>query len=360
IVMILMCSGIAIQGGACNGSIGEDCAGTDPAFASYPAGTTFNFIWGDGTPNGNGNPNPINHLYASQGYYNFTYQVTFPSGCTFTNNYLVYVGSVPPTLTVTSSGSSSCLPSPYSFSLGTFSLGTPISPSAGTTFQIIYNDGTPTTTLNGLSPNPQTINHVFAQTSCGINSVIQQQTYTNSYSIQVVAFNGCSPQGSYSAFGPILVGGAVNAVVSANPNTHVICVNQPITFNDVSNHGTNVYNQSCDSLFGRYWTISPNSGYTTAGTLGNPNGWLPNTQNGYDWTSWSNGSASLPVTWTVPGNYQVVLHLGNDCGMDSAVYNICVVAATVANFTLPQATACAPVQISPNNNSSTPGCNLTN
>ena len=102
---------------------------TDPAFASYPAGTTFNFIWGDGTPNGNGNPTPITHLYASQGYYNFTYQVTFPGGCTFTHNYLVYVGNSPPPITITGSGSSSCLPSPYSFSLGT-----PNSPTAGTTF----------------------------------------------------------------------------------------------------------------------------------------------------------------------------------------------------------------------------------
>ena len=328
---------------------------TDPAFASYPAGTTFNYIWGDNTPNGSGNPNPITHLYNGQGYYNFTYQVIFPGGCTFTNNYLVYVGGNPPTISLTGSGSNSCLPSPYSFSIGT-----PNSPSAGTTFQIIYNDGTPTTTLNGLNPNPQTINHVFSQTSCGINSVIAQQTYTNAYSIQVVATNGCNPQGTFAAIGPISAGASVNASISANPNTNVICVNQPITFNDASNHGTNVYGGSCDSIFGRYWTILPNTGYTTSGTMGNPNGWLPNTANGYDWTSWSNGSAALPVTWTVPGNYQVVLHLGNDCGMDSVVYNICVVAATVANFTLPLATACAPVNITPNNTSSTPGCNLTN
>lgn len=328
---------------------------TDPAFASYPAGTTFNYIWGDNTPNGSGNPNPITHLYNGQGYYNFTYQILFPSGCTFTNNYLVYVGGNPPTISLTGSGSNSCLPSPYSFSIGT-----PSSPSAGTTFQIIYNDGTPTTTLNGLNPNPQTINHVFSQTSCGINSVIAQQTYTNAYSIQVVATNGCNPQGTFAAIGPISAGASVNASISANPNTNVICVNQAITFNDVSNHGTNVYGGSCDSIFGRYWTILPNAGFSTSGVMGNPNGWLPNTVNGYDWTSWSNGSAALPVTWTVPGNYQVVLHLGNDCGMDSVVYNICVVAATVANFTLPQATACAPVNITPNNTSSTPGCNLTN
>jgi hypothetical protein len=106
---------------------------TDPAFASYPAGTTFNYIWGDNTPNGSGNPNPITHLYNGQGYYNFTYQILFPSGCTFTNNYLVYVGGNPPTISLTGSGSNSCLPSPYSFSIGT-----PSSPSAGTTFQIIW------------------------------------------------------------------------------------------------------------------------------------------------------------------------------------------------------------------------------
>ncbi|MCF8268800.1 MAG: hypothetical protein K9I25_02450, partial [Crocinitomicaceae bacterium] len=328
---------------------------TDPNAASYPAGTTYNFIWGDNTPNGTSSPTPITHFYGAQGYYNFTYQVIFPGGCTFTNNYLVYVGGNPPTISLTGSGSNSCLPSPYSFSIGT-----PNSPSAGTTFQIIYNDGTPTTVLNGLNPNPQTINHVFGQTSCGINSVIQQQTYTNAYSIQVVATNGCNPQGTFAAIGPIAAGGSVNATITANPTTNVICVNEPITFQDISDHGTNVYGGSCDSLFGIYWSISPNSGFTSAAAFGSSNGWLPNTNNGYDWTAWSNGLDSLPVIFTQPGNYQVTMHIGNDCGMDSAVYNICVVAATVANFTLPQATACVPVQITPTNNSSVPGCANSN
>jgi gliding motility-associated-like protein len=328
---------------------------TDPSFASYPAGTTFNYIWGDNTPNGSGNPNPITHLYNGQGYYNLTYQISLPSGCTFTNNYLVYVGGNPPTISLTGSGSNSCLPSPYSFSIGT-----PNSPSAGTAFQIIYNDGTPTTILNGLNPNPQMINHVFGQTSCGINSVIQQQTYSNAYSIQVVATNGCNPQGTFAAIGPIAAGGSVNAAITANPTTNVICVNEPITFQDISNHGTNVYGGSCDSLFGIYWSISPNSGFTSPAAFGSSNGWLPNTNNGYDWTSWSNGLDSLPVIFTQPGNYQVTMHIGNDCGMDSVVYNICVVAATVANFTLPLATACAPVQITPTNNSSVPGCTNSN
>ncbi|MEI8193693.1 MAG: hypothetical protein WCG64_07495, partial [Flavobacteriia bacterium] len=327
---------------------------TDPNLATYPAGTSFNYSWGDGT-SGTGSPSSISHNYVGQGYYNLTYSVTFPSGCVFTVNYQVYVGSNPPAITLSGSGSSSCLPNPYSFTLGT-----PTTPTAGTVFQVIYNDGTPTTFINSLSPNPLTINHVFSQTSCGINSTIQSTTYTNSYAIQVVATNGCNPQGTFAAIGPISAGGSVNAGITTNPNTNVICVNSPITFQDASNHGTNVYGGSCDSLFGRYWTISPNAGFTTAGTLGSSNGFLPNTAAGYDWLSWTNGSQNLPVTWTVPGNYQVTLHLGNDCGLDSAVYNICVVAATVANFSLPVATACAPAQISPINSSSTPGCNLTN
>ena len=326
----------------------------DPTIASHPVGTTYSIIWGDATANGS-SPPPFSHTYSSQGYFNMSYQVTFPGGCTFTQNYLVYVGNNAPTISLSGSGSSSCLPNPYSFQVGTQG---PV--PSGTVFQIIYNDGTPTTVLNGLNPNPQTINHVFSQTSCGVNTTIQNQTYNNSFSIQVLASNACSPQGTFAAIGPIAAGGSVNAAISTNPNTNVICVNQPITFNDVSNHGTNVSNGGCDSLYGRYWTISPNSGYTTSGTLGSSNSFLPNLPNGYDFFSWSNGSAALPITWTVPGNYQVVLHLGNNCGMDSVVYNICVVAATVANFTLPQATACAPVNITPNNTSSTPGCNLTN
>jgi hypothetical protein len=291
---------------------------SDPTIASHPVGTTYALIWGDATPNGTTAP-PISHLYSAQGYYNLTYQVTFQGGCVFTQNYLVYVGNSAPTIFLTGSGSSSCLPNPYSHQLGTQG---PVPP--GTVFQIIYNDGTPTTVLNGLNPNPLTINHVFAQTSCGVNTTLQNQTYNNSFSIQVLASNACTPQGTFAAIGPIAAGGSVNAVMSANPNTNVICVNQPITFNDVSNHGTNVSNGGCDSLFGRYWSISPNSGYTTSGTLGSSNGFLPSLPNGYDFFSWNNGSAALPVTWTSPGNYQVTMYLGNDCGMDSIVFPVTV------------------------------------
>jgi len=338
----------------CGGGNTGNFTFTDPNFATYPAGTTFNYSWGDGT-SGSGNPTSILHSYVGQGYYPLTYSVTFPSGCTFSVNYQVYVGGNPPAITLSGSGSASCLPNPYSFTLGT-----PTTPSVGTVFQIIYNDGTPTSFINSLSPNPLTINHVFNQTSCGINSTIQSTTYTNSYAIQVVATNGCNPQGTFAAIGPISAGGSVNANITAIPNTNVVCVNSPVTFQDASNHGTNVYGGSCDSLFGRYWTISPNSGFTAAGALGSSNGFLPNSGAGYDWTSWTNGAQNLPVTWSVPGNYQVTLHLGNDCGLDSTVYNICVTAATVANFSLPVATACAPAQISPVNNSSVPGCNNSN
>ncbi|NBO62332.1 MAG: hypothetical protein EBU82_15515, partial [Flavobacteriia bacterium] len=249
---------------------------SDPTIASHPAGTTYTLVWGDATPNGTSAP-PISHAYSSQGYYNLTYQVTLPGGCVFTQNYLVYVGNSAPTISLSGSGASSCLPNPYTFQVGTQG---PVPP--GTVFQVIYNDGTPTTILNGLNPNPQTINHVFSQTSCGVNTTIQNQTYNNSFSIQVLASNACSPQGTFAAIGPIAAGGSVNAVVSTNPNTNVICVNQPITFNDASNHGTNVSNGGCDSLFGRYWTISPNSGFTTSGTLGSSNGYLPSLPNGYD------------------------------------------------------------------------------
>ena len=154
--------------------------------------------------------------------------------------------------------------------------------------------------------------------------MIQQQTYTNAYVIYALAINGCNPQGTFAQLGPITVGASINAAISPNPNINAVGLNQAITFNDVSNHGANVSGGLCDSLFGRYWSISPNSGYTTSGTIGNPNGWLPNTAFGYDWTSWSNGSATLPLTWTAPGNYQVTMYLGNDCGMDSIVFPITV------------------------------------
>jgi len=150
--------------------------------------------------------------------------------------------------------------------------------------------------------------------------------YQNAYAIQVLAINGCSPQGTYGAIGPILVASSVNTNINAIPMTNTICLNSPMTFQDVSNPGSNVSSGSCDSLYGHYWTITPNIGYTlgAGATLGSSNGFIPNSQFGYDWQSWTQGSLQLPVTWTTPGTYQVTLFAGNDCGMDSTVYNISV------------------------------------
>ncbi len=345
----------------CGGSSIGNFSFTDPNMASNPAGTTYLINWGDNTTSTNPAATSPQwaHTYMGQGNYTLSYTVTFPGGCSTTSTYQVYVGNFAPAITLAGSGSSSCLPNNYSFTLGAST-----TPSIGTTFQIIYNDGSPTTVINGLGPNNlDTIFHQFTNTSCGVNSTIQSSVYQNAYAIQVLAINGCSPQGTFGAIGPISVANSVDANFVASPAPFSpVCVNQTIQYNDISDPGSNVSSGSCDTLYGHYWTITPNSGYTVGAgaTLGASNGFLPNSQFGYDWQSWSQGSLQLPVTWTAPGTYQLTLHVGNDCGVDSTVQTICVVAATVANFTLPQATACVPVQITPTNNSSVPGCANSN
>jgi len=86
---------------------------TDPNMASNPAGTTYLLSWGDNTtstiPAGVAPQWP--HTYTGQGNYTLSYTVTFPGGCTTTSTYQVYVGSFAPAITLTGSGSSSCLPS---------------------------------------------------------------------------------------------------------------------------------------------------------------------------------------------------------------------------------------------------------
>jgi gliding motility-associated-like protein len=334
---------------------------TDPNIASNPAGTTYLISWGDNTtstiPAGAAPQWP--HTYTGQGNYTLSYTVTFPGGCTTTSTYQVYVGNFAPAITLAGSGSSSCLPNNYSFTLGTST-----TPSIGTTFQVIYNDGSPATFINGLGANNlDTIFHQFSNTSCGVNSTIQTTVYQNSYAIQVLAINGCSPQGTFGAIGPISVANSVNANFVASPAPYSpVCVNSAVQYNDVSDPGSNVSSGSCDTLYGHYWTITPNSGYTlgAGATLGSSNGFLPNSQFGYDWQSWTQGPLQLPLTWTTPGTYQLTLHVGNDCGIDTMTQTICVVAPTVASFTLPVNTGCSPVNITPVNNSSVPGCNNSN
>ena len=322
----------------------------DQNISSYPTGTSFNVSWGDGTPN---STSIENHVYNGIGTYQLIYTITYPNGCVVANNYTVFVGNSPPTLSITGSGDYSCIPNSYQFTIGA-------NPSPGTVYTISVNDGSqPIVFYNSLPTNPYIFNYVFNTTSCGTNSVINNNTYTDAFSIQVTASNPCNPQGTFTSIGPIRVSEETTSLINQSLTT--TCINNPVTFNDVSISGESASQTGCNSIYGRFWQISPSTGFTLNGTsmLGTSNGFTE-ANNQYDWSEWTNGSQQLGVSFSVPGVYTITLTTGNGCGMDVETTTICVNPEVIADFTVSSTEACAPTTVTLDNLSSLPGCSNAN
>ncbi len=314
---------------------------------NYPTGTTFEIDWGDGSPVSS-NLQP--HVYTT-GEYDLTYTVITAEGCVFVFEYNVLVGGPPPALTLSGSGSSSCIPNLYEISIGAGS------DPPGTTYNIIINDGSQDTTLIGLNPNPYVFSHLFQQSSCGTNSTIQNNTYPDSYSIQVISSNGCSPQGTFSAIGPIQVSESSDAQFSLSSSE--VCVDGIVNLQNNSDPGTNINSLGCDSLSAFYWEISPNIGYTIVnGDLGSSNGFLDNVIY-YDYVEWTSGSENLDVEFNTEGIYDITLYTGNGCGIDSITQQICVLPQPTPDFQLSDDFFCTSEIVNVTNNSTGDACGTT-
>ncbi|MDC3253162.1 hypothetical protein OAU25_02815, partial [Crocinitomicaceae bacterium] len=324
---------------------------TDPDLTSYPINTSIVCIWGDGNIDTfayTGVPINMTHVY-TPGAYDFTYVVTFPLGCSSQGDFNVFVGVPPPALTISGSGNSFCLPGFYEINIDA-SFEPP-----GTEYRIQINDGTDTSFV-GLPSNPFTFQHLFTASSCGINSIIQNTTYGDSYSIQVTSSNGCSLQGTFAAIGPIEVGESTNADFTQSSNE--VCVGGEVVFNNTSETGSNIlFSGGCDTLTALYWEVSPSPGFTvTNGVLGSNNGFINGGSSYYDYGSWSSGSDQLELQFDSAGVYDITLYIGNDCGMDSLTQQVCVLPQPTANFDLSNDSFCTSELVSTTNNSTGLAC----
>jgi hypothetical protein len=242
----------------------------DPNQSSYPAGTLQTINWGDGQTNNYTTPHSTNisHNYTTLGSFNLTFTVTYPNGCVAVTNYTVFVGSNPPVISITGSGSETCIPGAYSFVVGG-------QDQQGTNYEIIYNDGSPSLNFSNYLSIPNPINHTFNTISCGTFSSVNNNIFPNAYSIQAYAKNGCNPAGSYAALGPIYVSESVTPSFNTNPN-NTVCLNTTVTFTNTTTGGINASSSGCSPDNKFYWEVSPNSGFTLQNntTLGSPNGFM--------------------------------------------------------------------------------------
>ncbi|MDA7762523.1 hypothetical protein N8927_04980, partial [Crocinitomicaceae bacterium] len=312
----------------------------DPNFSGYPSGTIQYIDWGNGnTENFTGDPS--NQAY-NAGEYTLTYSVEFPNGCIAVSTYLVFVGGDPPTLSIGGQGEPGCVGFAYSYTLGSNSS------VPGTSYEIIYSDGSPTEYYSSLPTNPV---HVFDTSSCGSYVNYNSLIYNNQFNILVTGVNGCNPTGTIVSIGPMAVSTPGTASFEMNPG-NTVCVSSELLLNNTSYSGevVDLSVGECTDYYGKYWEISPSTGYTvTQGQLGNPDG------SSY-YLDWTNGSDQLGLNFDTPGEYIINLTTGNSCGNQSVSDTICVMPGVVADYNLPFNSGCAPLILDFVNNSSTPTC----
>jgi gliding motility-associated-like protein len=323
--------GTITQGGQ---TIFKNCGAIDSALFSFNAAVnntvTQVFNWGDGSTSTNLSMvgSQITHDYPL-GQFTLIHSVT-QNGCTNTASYIVFNGSAPQ-VTVSAIGSNTCLPSPYSIDI--------LSNDVPITYTVNFSDGTPSSVFT--TSNDTTINHIFNTSSCGIDYVYAPglPPIPNAYSASIVAQNICSNNGipTVITVGPIIISTGTTAEFSYTPQS-AICVLEPVTFTNETVAGESVSQAGCDTTYGYYWEITPNTFTVNAGSLGSSNGF---TGAAYNDTLWTNGSDNLEILFSQPGTYYVWLHTGNSCGPDSTLDSLVIKPEAHLTFSLLQQTVCS-------------------
>jgi gliding motility-associated-like protein len=323
--------GTITQGGQ---TIFKNCGAIDSALFTFNAAVnntvTQVFNWGDGSTSTNLSMvgSQITHDYPL-GQFVLTHTVT-QNGCTNTASYIVFNGSAPQ-VTVTGIGSNTCLPSPYSIDI--------LSNDVPITYTVNFSDGTPSSVFT--TANDTTINHIFNTSSCGVDYVFAPglPPIPNAYSASIVAQNICSNNGipTVVTVGPIVISTGTTAEFSYTPQSP-ICVLEPVTFTNETVAGESVNQAGCDTTYGYYWEITPNTFTVNSGSLGSSNGFIGAN---YNDTLWTNGSDNLEILFSQPGTYYVWLHTGNACGPDSTLDSLVIKPEAHLTFSLYNQTVCS-------------------
>lgn len=310
----------------------KNCGSIDSAIFTF--NSLFNntvsqtFSWGDGSTSTNTAMvgTQISHNYPL-GQFTLTHTVT-QNGCTSTMNYVVFNGSSP-LVTVAGIGTNTCLPSPYSIDI--------LSNDVPITYTVSFSDGTPVQTFT--TSNDTTINHVFNTSSCGIDYVFAPglPPIENAFSATVVAQNFCSVLPTVVTVGPITISTGTTADYSYTPQTP-ICVLEPVTFSNESDGGETVNQNGCDTTYGFFWTITPNTFTVNSGSLGSGNGF---TGANYDYTQWTNGTDDIEILFSQPGTYYITMNTGNFCGSDIHVDSVVIKPEAHLTFSLYNQTVCS-------------------
>ena len=300
--------------------------------------TNYTIVFGGGAPatftTTNAGAFPITHSYPT-GTYNLLFIVTGTNGCVDTGFYTVFVGSNPSVGLSNPGNTNGCAP----FTL-TFPVTNTINNPPGTTYIVTYSDGSAVQVFNN---PPASLTHTFSISSCGYTTI---GGIPNAFYVRIVATNPCGT--SAATVEPIYIAIPPIPQFTTSPPSPG-CVNIPMSFINTSINGTDPANGDCGTTPPLYWTITPTTGYTVGGSLGSSNG-------NNDPQFWTQGSTSISLNFSVPGNYTICLHVGNICIVDSSCQTVCINPSLTPAFTLTPTVGCIPLAVTTNNTTPTPTC----
>jgi gliding motility-associated-like protein len=297
--------------------------------------TNYQIIWGDAAPDFiTPTFTTTSHTY-TLGLHTLTYIITGLNGCKDTATYYVFVGTNPAVGLNNPGNTSVCINNTLTFPISGTGSNTP-----GTTYTVTFNDGSPSIILP--HPPPADITHTFLNSSCGTTS----SGYPNSFSGTIQASNACASSSAIVV--PIYVSKKSTPSFSIAPGD-TVCINKTVTLTNTTLFNIDNQNGNCN-LGLAVWKITPNTGWTYTGSLGDDFG-------SEDVGLWAPGSAVITLNFTLPGTYTIKLKTGNSvCGNDSVTRTICVNAAPVAAFDIDKITGCTPLIVTTVNNSNLPIC----
>lgn len=236
-----------------------------------------------------------------------THTLSSSNGCQTNTQYLVFNGAAP-VLSVSGSGQNTCLPFPYEIDVLSNNI-------PGTNYTVSFTDNSPVVTFSTI--NDTTIAHVFNTSSCGQSYPVGPLLIENAYSATIIAQNVCGA--TFATVGPIIISAPSDAAFTYSPNSP-ICQNEPVSFSNTSQSGQMVDGSTCSGTYGHFWKLQEITGYAvTYGNLGASNGFVGGS---YDFASWTNGSDSLVIEFSVPGTYHMWMYTGNGCGIDSVMQTV--------------------------------------
>ena len=275
---------------------------------TYPNATqTFN--WGDGSPTQTQLAivgGQLSHTFGL-GAFIVTHTITSTNGCQSNQQYLVFNGAAP-VLNVSGSGQNTCLPFPYEIDILSNNI-------PGTNYTVSFTDNSQPVVFTTV--NDTTISHVFNTSSCGQSYPVGPLLIENAYSATIIAQNVCGA--TFATVGPIIISAPSDAAFTYSPASP-ICQNEPVSFSNTSQSGEMIDGSTCSGNYGHYWKLQEIAGYSvTYGDLGSSNGFVGGN---YDFASWTNGSDSLVLEFSIPGTYHMWLYTGNGCGMDSVMQTV--------------------------------------